>query len=163
MSTVRTSGRRWTFTLATGACVLFAARLWAGDVEPPPPILPPGGPRAATDLRALIDCSPSDRRPLVRLQWTRAQTAGQLQRVDFTIYREGFLTGQFESSSSLPSEQASFVIEEGVNTERAATGPGLTRWRVLTLHDDGFVPSETERFSAPICVKDESDSGPVIP
>lgn len=121
---------------------------------PDAPILEPGGPGAAANLQSVVDCDgPGE--SVARLSWTLARNPGQAQRVDITIFKKGFETGQFESSELLPPDQSSLEWEE--------LDPGLNhRWRVLTLQSGGWVPSEIAIFKGPVCVGDEEESTPVI-
>ena len=145
-------GARGFLGITTAVCAVFAGVVWAGDIELPP-ILPPGGPRAASELTAETACDPEEvRTGTARLTWTVAEQSGERQEVHVTILREGFETGQFVSSGPLSSGETSFDF--------SPSGQALHRWRVLTLHEDGFVPSETATFTGPLCVSDEVQESP---
>ena len=124
---------------------------------PDAPILEPGGPGAATNLQSEAECE----RPgesVARLSWSPAVGPGEAQRVDVTIFKDGFETGKFESSELLPPDQSALTWEE--------LSTGLNhRWRVLTLKADSWVSSETAIFKGPICVGEEDEESiptPVI-
>jgi len=121
---------------------------------PDAPILEPGGPAAATNLQSEVECAQPGE-AIARLSWSPAANPGTAQRVDVTIYKDGFSMGVFESSELLPPDQSSLDWEE--------LSTGLNhRWRVLTLQPGGWVPSEIAIFKGPICVGDEEESTPVI-
>jgi hypothetical protein len=101
------------------------------------PILSAGGRQAATDLRAGVWCSETKpSKGSATLSW-KVSNSGQ-QRVDFTMYRDGFERGMFETIGPLPVDQSSVEID--------GLEPGINYyWRVLTLTPKGWVPSETAR------------------
>lgn len=116
--------------------------------------LPPGGPRAATGLQATVECSVDDpSQGIARLSWSVAASPGSEQRVAVTLFKDGFETGQFEITGALPPDQSSFDWT-GLH------GQAIHLWRVLTLHPEGWVPSETASFEAPTCAV---DFGPPAP
>ncbi len=117
-------------------------------VQAEPPILPPGGPGAATDLQVEARCSDMKlRTAIAKFSWAAAQSPGTRQRVDITMFREGFRDGKFETVALLPLRQSSVEWEEGE--------AGINYyWRVLTLTSQGWVPSETARYQAPVCPAD---------
>lgn len=110
--------------------------------------LPPGGPKAATNLVAKPDCDGvNPRKAIARLSWTPATKAGQEQRVVVTIFRDGFERGEFDISKVLKPGETNLVWDE-------IRGQAIHFWRVLTLHPEGWVPSVTARFEGPPCVSD---------
>jgi hypothetical protein len=119
---------------------------------PDAPILEPGGPGAAIDLQSEVDCeNPGE--AIARLSWSPAATKGAKQRVDVTIFKDGFQMGEFEASEVLPLDQSSLIWEQ--------VSPGLNhRWRVLTLQENGWIPSEIAIFKGPVCVGDEEEELP---
>ena len=119
-------------------------------VPPDIPILPPGGPRAATNLQSEVDCE-APGKAIARLNWTLATSPGSEQRVDVTIY--SFEGDEFESTGQLPPDQSSLVWER-------LRGQAIHDWRVLTLHADGWVPSETGSFEGPTCVGEDLEPTP---
>jgi len=122
-----------------------------------PPILQPGGPGAASNLRASQDCdSEVLRKGIALLEWEIAREPGSEQKVEVTIFREGFETGNSIPSKPLPGDQTELRFDR-------VAGQALHRWRVLTLHGEGYVPSETARFTGPICVYDEAEVEDQIP
>lgn len=111
-------------------------------VPPDRPILEPGGPRAATDLRAVAECEQPGV-PVAEITWTVAEERGEAQRVDVTIYN--FEEGQFDSSEILPPGQSTLRWYD-------LNGQAIHFWRVLTLHPEGWVPSDLGGFAGPTCV-----------
>lgn len=111
-------------------------------------ILPVDGRRAARGLEAVPGCSETEpRAETLVLRWAIADQPGSAQRIDITIYSEAFDDGRFESSPLLAGNQTSFDWD-GVS-------PGAVHfWRVLTLHADGWVPSEKARFTPGACIGD---------
>jgi hypothetical protein len=111
-------------------------------------ILPPGGPGAATNLRVELDCDKVDlRKGIAKLSWTIAANPGREQRVQVTIFINGFAKNKFEISDSLPPNQR-FIVWDQVK------GQAIHRWRVLTLQAKGWIPSDTNMFEGPSCVAD---------
>jgi hypothetical protein len=102
----------------------------------------------AVGLEAKTECSRTElRKGVAKLSWKVAATPGIAQRVDVSIYRDGFETGKFETVGSLPPSQASLAWER--------LDPGIIHYyRVLTLHTHGWVASETASFEGPTCVAD---------
>ncbi len=111
-------------------------------------VLPAGGPQAASGLQAKSGCSATEpRTETLELQWVLAKQPGTAQRIDVTIYSELFDDGRYDSSPLLSADQTSFAWD-GVS-------PGAVHfWRVLTLHADGWAPSETARFTPGACIGD---------
>ncbi len=143
------------------ALLLWGAAGPAGEAagqQPDRPILQPGGPSAATDLRVEARCSAA--RPGTRsasFAWRVAATPGQAQRVDVTMFRDGFRSEKprFETLAQVSGTQDSAQWDKGE--------PGINYyWRVLTLTVRGWVPSQTSRYEAPICPVD-STPGPRKP
>ena len=117
-------------------------------LPPDTPILPLGDPGAATNLQAEVECSVEEpRKGIAKLSWTVATSPGSAQRVDVTIFRGGFERGEFETTGPLPPSQSSLVWDR-------LSGQAIHFWRVLTLHADGWVPSETSSFEGPTCAAD---------
>ena len=109
------------------------------------PLLSPGEPGAATNLQAQVECSKTEfRKGIAHLRWT-VTSRGSEQRVDVTIFPEGFETGQFETIGPLPPDWSSLMFDR-------LKGQAIHHWRVLTRHGDGWVPSQTETFAGPTCV-----------
>jgi hypothetical protein len=95
-----------------------------------------------------VECSQENpRRGIARLSWTPARQAGTAQRVEVTVLRDGFATGQLERTAELPAADARLVWDQ-------LHGQAIHHWRVLTLHQDGWVPSESASFEGPTCVAD---------
>jgi hypothetical protein len=100
----------------------------------------------ATGLQGEVACSETELgQGIARLDWKTGKTPGSEQRVDVTIFRDGFERGDFESTEPLPPDQSSLVWEQ-------LRGQAIHHWRVRTLHPDGWVPSETASFEGPTCV-----------
>ena len=111
-------------------------------------VLPPGGQGAASGLQAVSGCSETDlRTEIVELRWALAHQPGSAQRIDVTIFSELFDDGRYESSPVLDADQSSF--------QWLGVSPGAVHfWRVLTRHADGWIPSETARFTPGACIGD---------
>lgn len=102
---------------------------------------------AATGLEALEGCDEVDRtRSVMTLGWTPASDVGP-QRVGVTTRKDGFDTGTYAVTEALSGQQSTYAIQD-------LQAGGVYYWRVLTLHDDGWVHSRTASFTAPICVED---------
>ena len=109
----------------------------------------------ATNLQTKTECSDTQlRKGIAKLSWKIAAEPGSAQRVDVTIYRDGFETGKFETTGPIPFGQSSLVWER--------LDPGIIHYyRVLTLHTQGWASSETASFEGPTCVADfQSRRGP---
>src|SRR5262249_40381954 len=105
-----------------------------------------GGPGAATNLVAHAECSQTTPGQAVAyLSWT-ITSPGSAQRVDFTIFPDGFATGDYKSVGPLPSNQSSLTFDQ-------LKGQAVHQWRVLTMDGGAWITSETERFEGPTCVR----------
>jgi hypothetical protein len=110
------------------------------------PVLPAGGPGAATNLDAKVECSKTElRKGIAKLSWRAASIPGREQRIAVTIY--SFDSGQFETTGPLPSDQSSYVWDQ-------LHGQAIHFWLVLNLHENGWLPSEIASFEGPTCVAD---------
>ncbi len=110
------------------------------------PIVAVGGPYAATNLEAKVDCSVEEpRKGIAHLSWTVALNTGSEQRVEVTIFRDGFETGAFERSGPLPPNQSTLTWKE-------LKGQAIHHWRVLTRISSGWVATETASFEGSTCV-----------
>lgn len=110
-------------------------------------ILPRGSSGAATALKAEARCSIEKRVGIGRLSWQPADLPGSQHRVDMTGFRDGFQTGNFVIIGPLAPDQFEIELDSGE--------PGINYyWRVLTLTEDGWVPSEIKRLPWPICPVD---------
>src|SRR5260370_4044681 len=91
------------------------------------PILSPGGPRAAAKLQVNARCShttPGAR--VAKFAWEIAAERGEAQRLDLTMFRDGFERGQFETIAQLSGTQTATASDKG--------DPGVNYYcRVLTL------------------------------
>ena len=111
------------------------------------PIVAGGGPQAATNLESQTGCREDEPgQGFVDLKWTPAVDRGQEQRLQVTIYREDFESGNFQLSEALSPDRVSY--------QWRPMGQARHYWRVLTRHSDGWIPSETARFAGPPCVAD---------
>lgn len=120
------------------------------NIEVPKTIitLPVGGSGSAANLQAKVKCSDTElRKGIAELSWTVATETGSEQRVVVTAFRDGFESGKFEISESLPPYQSSLVWNK-------LEGQTIHLWRILTLHANGWVVSETSEFEGPSCVAD---------
>jgi hypothetical protein len=112
------------------------------------PVLVAGGERAASNLESQSGCREDEPgKGFVDLRWSPATRRGQEQRIQVTIFREGFDTGNFKTSEVLTPERDSYQWTQ-------PEGQARHYWRVLTRHSDGWIPSETARFEGPSCVAD---------
>jgi hypothetical protein len=146
------------FRVGVGA-VRSSARESAVKGWPDPPALrlPEGVPilagdaaRAARDLAAMADCLDGEPgRGIVRLSWRAAADPGSEQRLILTIYRGGFERGLFEATGPLAAGRTSFDLYR-------LHGQAIHTWKVLTRHDDGWVPSAEGSFVGPTCPVDSA-------
>lgn len=98
---------------------------------------------AATNLQAQPECSGTD--PVAYLSWTIAAQQGTAQRIDVATFIGGFEAGIFETTGAFPPERST-IIWDKVN-------PGVLHfWRVLTLHEIGWIPSEVATFNGMTCI-----------
>jgi hypothetical protein len=105
-----------------------------------------GGQGAANNLVARAECSQmTPGRAVAYLNWT-ITSPGNVQRVDVTIFPDGFATGDYESVGPLPSNQSSLAFDQ-------LKGQAVHQWRVLTLVGGAWIASQTERFEGPTCVR----------
>jgi len=112
------------------------------------PVVAVGGPGAASALQSQPGCDDSHPgQALAKLTWTPADRQAQAQRVDVTIYPDGFDRGKFERSSLLSPDRDSLVWTE-------LRGQAFHYWRVLSQQADGWVASETASFEGPTCISD---------
>ena len=101
--------------------------------------------RAASSLDSRVYCSEDEPgKGSADLTWVPATKRGQEQKLQVTIYRNGFDSGDFKLSESLPPGKSSYTW--------SPQGQAVHQWRVLTRHPDGWIPSETARFEGPSCV-----------
>jgi hypothetical protein len=116
------------------------------------PILPPGGPGAATNLQSVPICNLDfSSQGMATLTWTRSKNRGIEQRVALTTYVRGFETGAYVVVGPLPPDQQEVVWEQ--------TNPGITHfWLVLTLHTEGWIPSEVSSFEGAVCLSDSGET-----
>lgn len=81
------------------------------------------------------------------LSW-RAPAGSAEQRVDLTFFFQGFQSGDFVATPTLPPGQTAYLLLD--------TEPGVQyQWRVLTRTTDEWVPSDVATFRGAICVVDE--------
>lgn len=114
-------------------------------------ILPPGGPGAATGLQSEPGCQ--DAQPIATLRWSLASRKGTAQRVDVATFIGGFEEGEFIAVGPFAPDKSSVIFGQ------AASGV-LHYWRVLTLHPEGWRPSQTATFNGSFCVPDQVSSEP---
>jgi hypothetical protein len=124
-------------------------------VAPPPPTniepittVPFDDARAARGLASAARCTRvHPRRALAVLQWTPAAEPGSAQRVEVTIFPDGFEAGPVEHSGLLPPGQSQLRWWR-------VHGQGVHFWRVLTRDEQGWVASGVSRFEGPLCAVD---------
>lgn len=114
-------------------------------------------PNIATELAAQVKCSDLERfKSIAQLSWSPAENPGDEQRIDVTIFKDGFETGRYESSKALPPEESSYQFDD-------VKGQALHRWRVVTLTGNDTFFSETARFEGVVCVGDIIADQPPVP
>lgn len=112
------------------------------------PIVAAGGPSAATDLAADVECSgDATRAGIADLRWEPAGTPGSEQRIAVTLYRADFDAGPLVVSEALDPSAREFAW-------RPLTGQANHFWSVLTLHPDGWHAAAIAMFTGPGCVAD---------
>lgn len=120
----------------------------ARDSDRRQPTLAPGSAQAPSGLRVSADCSDVKRGASVaEFTWSHPGGDIQAQRVDISMFREGLQSDRFETLGRVPAAQDRLVWDgarAGVNYY----------WRVMVLTVQGWVPSETARYEAPICPVD---------
>lgn len=110
------------------------------------PVVVTSGGRAASNLESQSSCREDEPgKGFVDLKWAPAAQRGQEQKLQVTIFREGFESGTFQLSEALTPDRASYRWTR-------SEGQANHYWRVLTRHSDGWTPSETARFAGPHCV-----------
>ena len=120
----------------------------ARDPDQRQPILEPGSGQAARALRVSADCSDVKRgSSLTEFVWSIPGGDVQAQRLDISMFRDGLRTDKYETLGRIPAAQNRLVWDGG----RAGVN---YYWRVLVLTAQGWVPSETARYEAPICPVD---------
>lgn len=115
------------------------------------PIVTPGGSQAATGLSATSGCDETNAGlPIADMAWSPSATGGDQQRVVVTIFVDGFETNRYEAGPPLSASASSFRWEGNLSV-------GLQhRWRVLTLHNGTWTPSEDGIFDGPRCIADQA-------
>ncbi len=87
-------------------------------------------------------------RTVTVLTWNPVVSAGE-QRIDLTIFFNGFESGDFIGTPVLPSAQSTYRLLD--------LEPGLQyEWRVLTRVEGGWGSSSTATFRGMVCVVDGS-------
>jgi hypothetical protein len=143
--------------LQIALALLALAPAWAQIDQAQPPgdrtpqsdrILEQGSPQAPRSLQVVARCSDVTLgRAVAEFTWTSASTEARVQRIDISMFRDGFQTERFETAARLPTAQNRLVWDDA--------RPGINYyWRVLVLTPQGWVPSETARYEAPICPVD---------
>ncbi len=123
----------------------------ARDPDIRDPILEGNRPESPTGLSVATRCSDITRgSSVVEFRWSAPPAAVQAQRLDVSMFRDGFRTGRFETVGRVPAAQDRLVW----GTARAGVN---YYWRVMVLTTQGWVPSETGRYEAPICPVDFVD------
>ncbi len=123
----------------------------ARDSDQRRPVLARGNAQAPQALRASAECSDAKRGAgLAEFTWSVPNGEVQAQRVDLSMFRDGFQTDRFDTLGRIPAAQSRLVWDGG----RAGV---KYYWRVMVLTPQGWVPSETARFEAPICPVDFVD------
>jgi hypothetical protein len=89
---------------------------------------------------------------VAKFAWEMAAEPGEAQRLDLTMFRDGFERGEFETIAQLSGTQSA------ADSDKGDAGVNYY-WRVLTLNPAGWVPSDTARYQAPICPVDTISEG----
>lgn len=140
----------WTIVLIASefATSAYAVAQSPASTESEVPILAPGGAHAAIGLKARAWCSPTQLgKTVANLSWIVAPVPGNQQRLDLTMYWDGFQKGNFSTIGPITYSQSS------VKSDELEVGIDYY-WRVLTLTSEGWVPSETARAAVPACPVD---------
>jgi hypothetical protein len=120
----------------------------ARDSDQRQPILTPGSPQAPNALRVSADCSDVKRGAGVAVfTWSHPAEDVRAQRVDISMFRDGLQSDRFETLGRVPAAQDRLVWD-------GARGGVNYYWRVMALTAQGWVPSATARYEAPICPVD---------
>jgi hypothetical protein len=141
------------------ACVLLGLvpAAWAQIDEARPPgdrsiqperILEPIGTQGPGALRVVARCSDVNLgKAVAEFTWASPTAEVQAQRIDISMFRDGFQTERFETVARVPTAQNRLVWDDA--------RPGINYyWRVLVLTPQGWLPSETARYEVPICPVD---------
>jgi hypothetical protein len=132
-----------------------AARAQIDEARPPGDrntqperILEQGNTQAPGSLQVLARCSDMKLGTgVAEFTWASSATDVRAQRIDISMFRDGFQTERFETVARLPTAQNRLVWDDA--------RPGINYyWRVLVLTPQGWIPSETARYEAPICPVD---------
>lgn len=109
------------------------------------PVVPNEAPGTATNLKADVRCN-TIKPPIgiAELSWKPAIPPGEKQKIIITTYTVGGRNS--ETSLPLSAEQSSLAWSERGNET-------IHDWKVLTLHHDIWIPSETGRFTLPVCAE----------
>jgi hypothetical protein len=103
---------------------------------------------SAFDLQATTYCDEGDlRRGVAELSWNVATTPGEEQRVQLTIVPNGFEQGYYQVSESLVPQTTTFVWAP-------LNGQAMHTWRILTLYNNEWFPSDIHQFTGPLCIAD---------
>lgn len=145
-------------TLICGSPAALLAQVdEARDSDRRQPILAPGSADAPRALRVSADCSDTKRGTNVaEFTWSTPGGDIRAQRVDISMFRDGLQTDRFETLGRVPAAQARLVWDGG----RAGVN---YYWRVAALTPQGWLPSETARYEAPICPVDFVEPPPKPP
>jgi hypothetical protein len=132
-----------------------AARAQIDEARPPGDrstqperILESGGSQAPGALQVIGRCSDVNLgKGVAEFTWSAQASEVQAQRIDISMFRDGFQTERFETVARVPTAQNRLVWDDA--------RPGINYyWRVLVLTSQGWLPSETARYEAPICPVD---------
>ncbi len=143
------------------ACLLLLAWPACAYGQEQVPIRAAGGPGAATEMQAEIECSAVEPgTTLAILSWKAAKRRGSDQRVDVTMYRGGFERREYspawqQARDTAPVQYAYDKKKDRYTVRITGLAAGVNYyWRVLNLEDDGWVPSTVARVLAPVCPVD---------
>jgi hypothetical protein len=142
--------------------------------------------QSAGDLNVETFCSLTKiRTGVARLSWEVKPAVVGKQRIDVTVFKQGFEKGLYGTISPIEPDVELLApelkepdlnalvpvlsltpVEMTYDEERAEISvdveglePGLIySWRVVTLTDEGWVPGNIASVEAPVCVADMMDS-----
>jgi hypothetical protein len=132
-----------------------AARAQIDEARPPVDrstqperILEQGSTQAPGSLQVVVRCSDVNLGTgVAEFTWASPATEARAQRIDISMFRDGFQSERFETVARLPTAQNRLVWDDA--------RPGINYyWRVLVLTPQGWISSETARYEAPICPVD---------
>jgi hypothetical protein len=108
--------------------------------------------KSAASLRASAQCIGTPPKPIAYLRWTPSGAGAQ--RVDVTLFADGFATRHFDHSVRLSPARSRL-------SWRRVSGEAIHHWRVLTRVKGRWYSSAIATFDGPGCVG--ADMQPQMP